>query len=49
HMETRFGTVPQWAKEKIKQADTEVIENWSIRLLSANSPEEVLAEDSKGN
>ncbi len=47
-MKARFGTVPQWAKEKIEKADITAIENWSIRLLSANSPEEVLA-DCKGN
>lgn len=41
-MEARFGTVPQWAKEKIEQADISAVEDWGIRLLSANSPEEVL-------
>ncbi|MCP4353546.1 MAG: DUF4351 domain-containing protein [Desulfobacterales bacterium] len=44
-MEVRFGTVPKWAKEKIEQADITIIEDWSIRLLNANSQEEVLADD----
>ncbi|MCP4112752.1 MAG: cytosolic protein [Desulfobacteraceae bacterium] len=41
-MKARFGAIPQWAKEKVEKADITAIENWSIRLLSANSPEEVL-------
>ncbi|MCP4352237.1 MAG: hypothetical protein GY795_42805 [Desulfobacterales bacterium] len=41
-MEARFGTIPQWAKEKIEDADILAIEEWGIRVLSANSPEEVL-------
>ncbi|MCP4106194.1 MAG: hypothetical protein GY749_11755 [Desulfobacteraceae bacterium] len=44
-MEVRFGAVPKWAKEKIEQADIAIIEDWSIRVLNANSPEEVLAAD----
>ncbi len=43
-MEARFGAVPQWIKEKIEKADIAAIEEWGIRLLSANSPEEVLKE-----
>jgi len=48
-MEARFGAIPQWAKERIEQAEIAAIEDWSIRLLSANSPEEMLAEGGKGN
>ncbi|MCP4110982.1 MAG: hypothetical protein GY749_36575 [Desulfobacteraceae bacterium] len=43
-MEARFGIIPQWAKEKIEDADILAIEEWGIRVLSANSPEEVLKE-----
>ncbi len=43
-MEARFGNPPQWAKDKIRNADIAAIEDWSIRVLSANSPEEVLKE-----
>ncbi|CAN2047454.1 hypothetical protein GMMP13_420012 [Candidatus Magnetomoraceae bacterium gMMP-13] len=39
--ETLFGTLPQWAKEKIQTADTKLIEKWSISLLKAKSLEEV--------
>ena len=42
-MEARFGAVPKWAKEKIEQADITAIEDWSIRVLTANSLEEMLA------
>ncbi len=48
-MEARFGTVPKWAKERIEQADINAIEDWGIRLLSADSPEEMLAEGGNGN
>ncbi len=47
-MESRFGSLPQWAKEKIEQADITAIEDWGIRLLSANSLKEVLAGDVSG-
>ncbi len=41
-MEARFGRLPPWAKEKIEHADPESVETWSIRLLSADTPEDVL-------
>ncbi len=41
-MEARFGALPQWAKQKIGQADITSVENCSIRLLNANSIEETL-------
>jgi hypothetical protein len=41
-MEKRFGTLPQQVKEKIESADSENIEKWSLRLLSAKKPEEVV-------
>ncbi|MCP4345883.1 MAG: hypothetical protein GY795_10205 [Desulfobacterales bacterium] len=43
-MKTRFGSLPQWAEDKVKNADVAAIEDWSIRVLSANSLEEVLKE-----
>ncbi|CAN2042290.1 hypothetical protein GMMP15_740041 [Candidatus Magnetomoraceae bacterium gMMP-15] len=39
--ERLFGTLPQWAKEKIQTADTKLIEKWSISLLKAKSLKEV--------
>ncbi|MCP4347363.1 MAG: DUF4351 domain-containing protein [Desulfobacterales bacterium] len=47
-MEARFGAIPQWAKQKIEQADIAVIEDWGIRLLSADSLKEVLVENIGG-
>ncbi|MGE0086305.1 MAG: Rpn family recombination-promoting nuclease/putative transposase [Desulfococcaceae bacterium] len=41
-MEIRFGGVPEWAEEKIRQADMKRIEEWSIRLLKAERVEDVL-------
>jgi len=41
-MEARFGKLPPWITEKIRHADTESIESWSLRLFSANIPEDVL-------
>ena len=41
-METRFGKLPPWIMDKIRHADTESIESWSLRLFSANIPEDVL-------
>ncbi len=46
--EARFGTIPQWAKQKIEHADIATVENWGIRLLSANSLKEVLVEKIDG-
>ena len=41
-MEIRFGGIPEWAEEKIRQADMKRIEEWSIRLLKAEKVEDVL-------
>ncbi|MCP4346080.1 MAG: DUF4351 domain-containing protein, partial [Desulfobacterales bacterium] len=41
-LESRFGTLPQWAEQKIEQADIAAVEDWSTRLLSADSLKEVL-------
>ena len=41
-MEIRFGGIPQRAEEKVRQADMKRIEEWSIRLLKADSVEDVL-------
>ena len=40
-LNNRFGTLPQWALEKMENADTKTLERWSIRLLSAKSLDEV--------
>lgn len=37
----RFGSLPEWAGKKIKEADVDSLEDWSIRLLSADNLDEV--------
>ena len=41
-LERRFGSLPGWARDKITQADTETLEEWSLRILEAKSLEDVL-------
>ncbi|MEE4359176.1 MAG: DUF4351 domain-containing protein [Desulfococcaceae bacterium] len=36
-LKTRFGQLPQWAQDRIRLADLKTVENWSIRLLSADN------------
>ncbi|MGE0083005.1 MAG: Rpn family recombination-promoting nuclease/putative transposase [Desulfococcaceae bacterium] len=42
-MESRFGSLPEWVMKKIETAPPETVEKWGIRLLKANSLEDVLA------
>ncbi|MCP4104439.1 MAG: hypothetical protein GY749_02725 [Desulfobacteraceae bacterium] len=44
-----FGTLPLWAEQKIEHADIAAVEDWSIRLLSADSLKEVLNENVSDN
>ena len=37
----RFGTLPAWAIEKITQAQSEQLEQWSLRVLEASTLQEV--------
>jgi hypothetical protein len=37
----RFGTLPAWATDKITQAQSEQLEQWSLRVLEASTLEEV--------
>ena len=37
----RFGTLPQWATEKIESADMDTLERWFLKLLSAEKLDEV--------
>src|SRR5690554_8216824 len=41
-MERKFGTVSVEIRQRINQADEERLLEWSERVLTANSPEEVL-------
>jgi len=38
-----FGDIPKWVEEKMKNAATEKLEEWGIRLLSAKNIEDVFA------
>ncbi|NJO18026.1 MAG: DUF4351 domain-containing protein, partial [Thioploca sp.] len=40
----RFGALPQWAVEKIAQAQNEQLEQWSLQLLEAETLEAVFAQ-----
>jgi hypothetical protein len=42
-LERRFGVVPDWARDRVRAADTAAIEEWGLRLLQAASLEEVFA------
>ncbi len=42
-MESRFGSLPEWVMKKIETASPDTIEKWGIRLLKADSLEDVLA------
>lgn len=43
-LQQRFGPLPAAVIEKIKQAPTQRLEEWSVRLLDARSLDETLAE-----
>ncbi len=40
-LKTRFGDYPEWVMKKINEADTEKLLEWSARLLSAETIEEI--------
>ncbi|MEO5371768.1 MAG: Rpn family recombination-promoting nuclease/putative transposase [Magnetococcus sp. DMHC-1] len=42
-LQRRFGTVPDWACVKITEADLSLLEKWGLRVLDAQSLEEVFA------
>ncbi|GAB0058824.1 hypothetical protein SIID45300_03181 [Candidatus Magnetaquicoccaceae bacterium FCR-1] len=43
-MKRRFAPIPEWAREKIEQADLERLERLSERLLDAGSIGKRLAD-----
>ncbi len=42
-LERRFGTLPDWARDRVQAADTPAIEEWVLRLLEAASLEDIFA------
>ncbi|MEO5329719.1 MAG: DUF4351 domain-containing protein [Magnetococcus sp. THC-1_WYH] len=43
-LQRRFGTVPEWAKEKIAKAELPSIEEWSLRIFDAQSLDDVFSD-----
>lgn len=41
-LETLFGKLPRWAKQKIAAAEATQLDDWAVRLLKAKTLEEVL-------
>lgn len=40
----RFGELPGWAEERLRQASSAMLETWSERILTASTLEEVFSE-----
>ncbi|MBF0436048.1 MAG: PD-(D/E)XK nuclease family transposase, partial [Magnetococcales bacterium] len=43
-LQRRFGTVPDWANEKIAKADLSLLEDWSLRIFDAQSLDNVFSD-----
>ncbi len=43
-LQRRFGTVPDWANEKIAKADLSSLEEWSLRIFDAQSLDDVFSD-----
>ncbi|MFN7587974.1 MAG: DUF4351 domain-containing protein [Planctomycetota bacterium] len=43
-LEARFGTLPEAVAERIRAADTDTLQRWSLRLLTAATIDDVLAD-----
>ncbi|MEO5329750.1 MAG: DUF4351 domain-containing protein, partial [Magnetococcus sp. THC-1_WYH] len=43
-LQRRFGTVPEWASEKIAKAELPSIEEWSLRIFDAQSLDDVFSD-----
>ncbi|MBF0416198.1 MAG: DUF4351 domain-containing protein [Magnetococcales bacterium] len=43
-LQRRFGTVPEWANERIAKADLSSLEEWSLRIFDAQSLDDVFSD-----
>ncbi|MBF0109596.1 MAG: DUF4351 domain-containing protein [Magnetococcales bacterium] len=43
-LQRRFGTVPDWASEKIVKAEPSSLEEWSLRFVDAQSLDDVFSD-----
>ncbi len=41
-LQTQFGPLPEWATDKLKQAKSDELQTWSLRILKAKSLDDVL-------
>ncbi len=44
-LETRFGELPDWAKQKVEIAELADIERWSMNLFSTDNLENIFSDD----
>ena len=42
-LQSQFGDVPAWARDKMTKADPPTLEEWGVRVLKAKSLEAVFA------
>ncbi|MBF0348929.1 MAG: DUF4351 domain-containing protein, partial [Magnetococcales bacterium] len=43
-LQRRFGTIPDWASEKIAKAVLSALEEWSLRIFDAQSLDDVFSD-----
>ncbi|HIJ82783.1 MAG: DUF4351 protein [Magnetococcales bacterium] len=43
-LQRRFGNLPEWANEKIAKAEPSLLEEWSLRILDAQSLDDVFSD-----
>ncbi len=43
-LQRRFGTIPEWASEKIIKAEPSSLEEWSLRIFEAQSLDDVFSD-----
>ena len=41
-LERRFGTLPDWARDRIRTGESAALDEWSLRVFDAESLEDVL-------
>ncbi|MBF0416059.1 MAG: DUF4351 domain-containing protein [Magnetococcales bacterium] len=43
-LQRRFGSIPDWASEKIAKAELSSLEEWSLRIFDAQSLDDVFSD-----
>ena len=43
-LQRRFGSIPDWANEKVAKADLSSLEEWSLRIFDAQSLDDVFLD-----